>query len=149
MQAASAAPLTRERDMSVEDNKNVVRRFFKALEAGDVGQAERLTTDDLTFWVAPTAISSGSYSKEKWLQAISTALGDLAAPMTLQLGDLTAEDDRVSVTMVGNMRLKNGKVYNGHYHSLFWLRDGKISAAKEYIDTYHFGEVFGFPSATA
>jgi ketosteroid isomerase-like protein len=65
------------------------------------------------------------------------------------LGDFTAEDDRVSVTTVGNVPFKSGKVYNSHYHFLFFLRHGEISAVKEYLDTYHSGEIFGFPSATA
>jgi ketosteroid isomerase-like protein len=135
--------------MSGEDNKNVVRSFVRALEAGDLEQVGHLTTDDFTFWVAPTTISSGTYTKKKWLQLMSEVLGDLAGPMTLQLGDLTAEDDRVSLTMVGNIPFKSGKVYNSHYHNLFFLRDGKVSAVKEYLDTYHAGEIFGFPSATA
>jgi ketosteroid isomerase-like protein len=82
--------------MSGEDNKNVVRRFFKALEAGDLEQADHLTTDDFTFWVTPTTIRTGTYTKDK----------------------------------------------------LLWLRHGKISAVKEYLDTYHVGEIFGFPNST-
>ena len=133
--------------MSIEDNKNVVRSFFKAFEDGDLGRLDNLTTDDFTFWVAPTSIASGLYTKEQWLQRISEVLEDLAGPMTLELGDLTAEDDRVSVTTLGNLPFKNGKVFNSHYHILFWLRDGKVSAAKEYLDTYQVGEVFGIPNA--
>jgi uncharacterized protein len=132
-----------------EDNKNVVRSFFKALEAGDIEQIGHLTTDDFTFWIAPTTIASGTYTKETFLKLISETFDNLAGPTTLQLGDLTAEDDRVSVTMVGNMPLKSGKVYNNHYHLLFFLRDGKVSAVKEYSDTYHVGEIFGVPDATA
>lgn len=135
--------------MSGEATKDVVRRFVKALEAMDLEQLGLITTDDLTFWVAPTSIASGTYTKEDWLQLMSGVLGDLAGPITLQLGDLTAEDDRVSLTMVGNILLKSGKIYHNHYHFLFFLREGKISAVKEYSDTYHAGEIFGFPSATA
>lgn len=135
--------------MSGEDNKNVVRSFFKAFEAEDLEQVDRLTTDDFTFWVGPTTIGSGTYAKETFLKMMTEMLGESGGPMTLQLGDLTAEDDRVSVTMVGNIPYKNGKVYKGHYHNLFFLRDGKVSAVKEYPDTYHFGEIFGFPNATA
>jgi ketosteroid isomerase-like protein len=135
--------------MSGEVNKNVVRSYFKALEAGDLKQMGHLTTDDFTFWVAPTTIASGTYTKEKWLQLVSDTFDNLAKPMTHQLGDLTAEDDRVSVTTVGNIPFKSGKVYRSHYHLLFFLRDGKISAVKEYLDTYHVGEIFGFPNGAA
>lgn len=133
--------------MSREDNKNVVRSFFAALEAGDLERADDLTTDDFTSWITPTTIRSGTYPKKEFLQAVSEIRGDLAGPMTLQLGDLTAEDDRVSVTIIGNLPFKSGKVFSSHYHNLLWLRDGKISALKEYLDTYHVGETFGFPHA--
>jgi uncharacterized protein len=149
LRGAPAALLTLERDMSGDDNKNVVRSYFKALEAGDLEQVDHLTTDDFTFWVTPTTISSGTYTKEKWLKLVSYTFDNLAGPMTQQLGDFTAEDDRVSVTTVGNIPFKNGKVYKSHYHLLFFLRDGKISAVKEYLDTYHVGEIFGFPNASA
>jgi ketosteroid isomerase-like protein len=144
---ASTFP-TLERDMSGEDNKSLVKSFVKAMVTEDLEQLGRLTTDDFTFWVAPTTIASGTYTKDNFLQLMSEVFGNLARPMTLQLGDITAEDDRVSLTMVGNILYKNGKVYNGNYHNLFFLRDGKISAVKEYPDTYHVGEIFGFPNAT-
>jgi ketosteroid isomerase-like protein len=134
--------------MSIEDNKNVIRSFVKAFAAGDLEQVGNLLTEDFTFWLAPTSIASGTYAKEKWLQLMSDVLGDLAGPMTLKSGDLTAEDDRVSLTMEGNLPFKSGKVYQGQYHNLFFLRDGKISAMKEYADTYHLGEIFGFPGTT-
>ena len=134
--------------MSTESNKNIVRSFIKAIVSGDLDRLALTTTDDATFWVSPTTTGSGTRNKEEYLQLISGITGELAKPMTLEMGDFTAEDDRVSLTMVGSMHLKNGKVYNGHYHYLFFLRDGKISAVKEYLDTYHAGEIFGFPDAT-
>lgn len=132
--------------MKVQENKNIVRSFFKALETGDLEQADRLTTDDFSFWITPTTIRSGTYGKEQFLQAVAEVRGELAGPMTLKLCELTAEDDRVSVTIEGYLPLKSGKVFQSHYHNLACIRDGKIYAMKEYLDTYHVGEIFGFPS---
>jgi uncharacterized protein len=137
----------KERNMNGEDNKNILRAFFKAFAAENLEMIDRLTSNDFTFWAAPTTIGSGTYTKEAFLKLISDTFDNLAGQMTLQLGDFTEEDDRVSVTMVGNMPLKNGKVYNNHYHFLFFVRDGKISKMKEYSDTFHVGEIFGFPGA--
>ena len=131
--------------MSTEDNKNIVRSFIKDWVAADFDRLALAIADDATFWVSPTTVGSGTRTKEEWLQLMSFMLGDLAKPMTLETGDFTCEDDRVSVTAVGSMHLKNGKVYNGTYHMLFFVRDGKISALKEYLDTYHAGVIFGFP----
>jgi ketosteroid isomerase-like protein len=133
--------------MSIENNKNVVKSLLNAFAAGDLDRLEPLLTDDFTFWLAPTTIFSGIYSREKWLQSMSATFDN--GPLKLQFGDFTAEDDRVSLTMEGHQPQKNGKVYANHYHFLFFLRDGKISAIKEYSDTYHVGEIFGFPNATA
>ena len=30
-----------------------------------------------------------------------------------------------------------GREYHNHYHDLFEIRDGKIHAAREYLDTAH------------
>lgn len=135
--------------MSTETNKNVVRSFINGIATGDLNRLALTTTDDASFWVSPTTVGSGTRTRDEWLQSMSDMFSGLAKPMTLEMGDFTAEDDRVSLTLVGGMHLKNGKVYNGHWHMLFFLRDGKISAMKEYLDTYHAGEIFGFPDTTA
>lgn len=132
--------------MTLEENKNIVRKFIKALETGDLAQIEALITDDFKFWLTPTTVSSGTFDKKEWLQLISNIFDEISAPITLHLGEFTAEENRVSVIATGIQPLKSGKVYNNHYHLLFHLMNGKISAAKEYSDTYHFGEIFGFPS---
>ena len=134
--------------MSAEAKKNVVRNFIRAWEAGDVNRLTLATTDDATFWVSPTTIGSGTRTRDEWLQSISGMFSNLSKPMSLQMGDFTAEDDRVSLTLTGSLHLNNGKVYNGNWHMLFFLRDGKISALKEYLDTYHAGQIFGFPDTT-
>jgi len=76
--------------------------------------------------------------------AISTALGDLgctddAAVRRLDRRGRSREcnDGREYAAQERQVLTVTITVSSG-------LRDGKISAAKEYIDTYHFGEVFAF-----
>jgi ketosteroid isomerase-like protein len=33
--------------------------------------------------------------------------------------------------------MRNGRVYEQEYHMLMTIRDGKISAVREYLDTQH------------
>ena len=63
--------------MSTQDNKNVVRSLIKAIEAGDLNKMGLITTDNATFWVSPTTISSGSHTKQEWLQMMSGAFSEL------------------------------------------------------------------------
>jgi len=37
--------------------------------------------------------------------------------------------------------ISNGKLYNNRYHFLIEIRDGKIQAVREYLDTMHANEV--------
>ena|GEM_PF-3098474 len=55
---------------------------------------------------------------------------------------LTAEGDRVAVEAESYGETASGKIYNNLYHFLFEVRDGKIQAVREYLDTLHTKDVF-------
>ena len=59
-----------------------------------------------------------------------------------ELGEMTAEGDRVAAEVECHATLVNGRAYNNHYHMLFVVRDGLISRVKEYNDTLHAHETF-------
>ena len=54
---------------------------------------------------------------------------------------LTAEGDRVAVEAESYGETASGKIYNNRYHFLIEVRDGKIQAGREYLDTIHAKEV--------
>ena len=58
---------------------------------------------------------------------------------------LIAEGDRVAAETESYAELKNGRVYNNHYHFVFEVRDGKIHSVKEYLDTEHTRAIFLAP----
>jgi hypothetical protein len=53
----------------------------------------------------------------------------------------TAEGERVAVEAESYARMSNGKIYQNKYHFLFTVRNGKIQAVKEYLDTMHANDV--------
>ena len=53
-----------------------------------------------------------------------------------------AEGDRVAIEADAHGKLTNGKVYRNQLHLLVELRDGKITAVREYFDTMHTCELF-------
>lgn len=131
--------------MGIQENKKAVIDVIDTLQAADIEGFKALTTDDFTWWIAPTSINSGMRNKEEWVALMHQFFDDAAGPFLLKLFDVTAEEDRVSVTAKGHFERKNGSIYHSDYHFLFFVRDGKVSAVKDYTDTYHTGLVFGFP----
>lgn len=65
-----------------------------------------------------------------------------STPIRLTPHAFTAEGDRVAVETESYAEVKNGRVYNNHYHFLVIVRDGKIAQVKEYLDTSHTYDTF-------
>jgi hypothetical protein len=54
---------------------------------------------------------------------------------------VTAEGDRVAAEMKADGASALGKEYHNEYHDLLEVRDGKMEAGGEYLDTAHAQEV--------
>lgn len=59
----------------------------------------------------------------------------------LTVTGVTAEGDRVAVEMDAEGVAAIGGEYHNHYHDLLEIRDGKIVAGREYLDTAHTTDV--------
>ena len=53
------------------------------------------------------------------------------------------DGDKVAVEAESFMKLRNGRVYNNHYHFAIEMKDGQMLKIKEYMDTHHAYTVFG------
>jgi ketosteroid isomerase-like protein len=130
--------------MSVEKNKNIVLSFFEYFSAGEVDAVLALMADSATWWIAgmPDKFAlAGTKTKtqvDELLQGLGTAM-----PKGLRLTSkgLTAEGNRVAAEAESYGETTTGKIYNNLYHFLFEVRDGKIQAVREYLDTMHADEV--------
>lgn len=131
--------------MSLAENKKVVAEFFDAIAAGDTQRMDQMMTEDATWWVAPSTIFSGLHQKRDFLAIVPQLFAQAAGPLTFEFFDMTAEDDRVSLTAKGNLLMKSGKTYQSDYHFLLRLREGKIAGGKEYLNSAHVNDIFGHP----
>lgn len=131
--------------MSSKANKELVLEFFDAIAHGDTQRMDTLMTSDATWWVAPSTIFSGLHPKMAFLAIVPQLFALAAGPLTFRFDELTAEDDRVSLTAKGNMLMKSGKIYQSDYHFLLRVRDGKIAGGKEYLNSAHVNDIFGAP----
>ncbi len=126
--------------MSLEQNKELTRRFFDCFSTNDVAAALNLLSDDATWWIAgrPEQLpAAGNYSKEKIARLFQTMAAQLPDGLKMTIKGLTAEGDKVALEAESLGRLQNGRVYNQQYHFLVTIRDEKICAVREYLDTQH------------
>jgi uncharacterized protein len=130
--------------MSAEVNKNVVLSFFKDFSAGKVEAALALMADSATWWVAGKPdrfVLAGTKTKTQFVELLKGLGAAMPKGLRLTPKGLTAEGDRVAVEAESYGETASGKIYNNLYHFLFEVRDGKIQAVREYLDTLHAKEV--------
>jgi ketosteroid isomerase-like protein len=134
--------------MSVEANKAVVRRYFKAIEEADYDAIEALLADQVRFWLPPSVPDGVEFAgrREVMRNIVESIAGlyDTRVGLRPEIQHLTAEDDRVAAELVIRGRSKaSGRDYENHYHFLFVIRDGRIAEFHEHLDTlYAFRALF-------
>lgn len=134
MSAATSAPSA---------SKQVVTRFMATFGTGDIDAIMDSMTDDATWWIGGTIPGlSGTHDKASFRGVLSGIAENCSGPIRLTPHAFAAEGDRVAVETESYAELKNGRVYNNHYHFVFILRDGKVAQVKEYLDTMHTYDTF-------
>ena len=122
---------------ATEDNKQLIQTIFEGLARGDA----RLFLDSLdeaAVWrMIGTTAWSGVYAGKAAIRR------DLLTPLMAQFADrylntadaIIAEGDTVVVECRGKVTTKTGKRYDNTYCWVLRMRDGKIAALTEYMDT--------------
>ncbi len=118
-------------------NKQVVTDFFKHFSAGDIDPAFAMVSDDATWWVPGDLPFSGTKSKAEYLQVVGAIQTGFPDGLELKLTSMIAEGDTVAAEVASNGDHANGRKYTNKYHFLITIKDGKIIAVKEYMDTLH------------
>lgn len=121
--------------MSVEQNKQIVRRFFQHTSEGDIQKAFELLAPDATWWFPSDQPEGITMTKEQMAGTTDTFMKLFKQKPTFTMVSLTAEDDRVSMEQIGRDGLTHGgNTYNNNYHMFFRLEDGLICEIKEYMN---------------
>jgi len=120
-----------EKSIMTRSNRQLVEEFFKAIASGDVPDA--LITPDMTFW----SVNSGMSDKARFLGGIKI-LASIFEKGTLAyfIDSITAEEDRLVAEIRSQGTLINGEPLANTHVFLFQLRDGRIAAAREYMNQF-------------
>ena len=134
--------------MTIERNKQIAADLFSRFSAGDISGVLALMTDDVT-WLIPgkpeLSRAAGVYDKARIGRLFQRMLDQLENGLKMTVTGSVAEGDRVAVEVESSGDLRNGRQYRQQYHVLIELRDGRISAVREYLDTQHAYEVWMKP----
>jgi uncharacterized protein len=132
--------------MSLAANKQLVRDFLDHYAQGRYDAALAMLAPDSRWWLPghPQEFpAAGWVDKAAVERRLASNLKLLPHGLDIIIGDMTAEEDRVAVEAESKAKLVNGTLYHNRYHFLFVLRDGRIQAVKEYLDTLHVANALG------
>jgi uncharacterized protein len=130
--------------MGAQESKKFVLSFIEHLSAGDVDAVMAAFTDDVTWWLPGSLPVSGTFTGK---QAILEDFFGKAFPffepgsLAISVQSAIAEENAVAVEWVVKARTAKGRTYENYYHVRFDLRDGKIHAVREYVDSLYAKEV--------
>ena len=125
---------------TLEANRDLVRRYFHALNTEGLGRALQYLTQDATWWVPGNWELSGSYTRAQLEAAIDQLPYD-GFPQA-EVASMIAEGDRVSAEVRMRGRLKDGRTFDFWIHFLFVIAGDKIRSVKEYVDSQYTRQLF-------
>ena len=127
--------------MGIEENKALVREYFRRMQAGEATVAD-LMTDDVTWWVPQSSEFGGTHRGKASVLALMGKGVDLyQLPLTVVVEEMVAERDQVCVQLAIEAKTAAGLPYRNDYHFAFRVRDGRIAAVREYVDTKYASEL--------
>ena len=130
--------------MGVAENKKVVLGFVEALSSGNIEAAKAALADDATWWIPGSLPVSGTHRGKKAI--FEDFLGQAQAffqpnSISIQVRNAIGEGDMVAVEWVARGKSAKGRTYENYYHLMFELKNGKIQAIREYVNTLYAKEV--------
>jgi len=122
-------------DSTSESNKAIVKRFFEALNRGDVAAiVDSYAVDGCVQTMGNTMIS-GVFSRDQIAASAGGIFDVFPEGLMFKALDMVAEGNKVAVEAISEGKHISGVVYRNEYHFLFEFRDGKLLRLKEYMDT--------------
>jgi len=126
--------------MTLDANKKLAREFFACFDTNNVAGALDMMTEDATWWIIgrrELLSTAGDHTKEEIARIFHIMAERLKNGLKMTVKNIIGEGDQIAIEMESYGELQNGRIYNNQYHVLMTMRDGKVAAVREYIDTQH------------
>ncbi len=128
------------------DAERTVLAFFGALGGEDWAATRELMTEDIVWTVMARGVpGAGEHHGPDAIFAFIKpvrALFEAGSP-TIALRSIVSSDSTVVMETHGGGRLKDGRVYDNNYVMSLDVRDGRVAALREYMDSYYVNQLLG------
>jgi ketosteroid isomerase-like protein len=123
------------------DAKAVLRRYVSALEAGDECTVRELFAENATWTLAAGKLPiSGTWEGRDAIlnEFLATALSYYEpGSVSLDITGMIAEGDHVVLQWTSRANTRTGRRYKNDCIGVFTVRDGRIQAVREYMETLY------------
>ena len=127
------------------DGKSVLRRYVAAVQAGDAEAIRAMFAEDATWTVRAGRLPiSGTWTGRDAIldEFLAAAMAHYEpGSVRLEITGMIAEGDQVVLQWTSRARTRQGRPYENGCIGVFTLREGRIQAVREYMDTLYAGEV--------
>jgi uncharacterized protein len=127
--------------MSTSTNsKAAVGRYIGAVESGDERRIRECFTEDASWQLRGELPISGNWEGLDAIvdEFLATAMRYYSpGSVCLEVTGLVAEGDQVVMEWTSRARNRRGEPYENFCIGVFTVRDGKIHAVREYMDTLY------------
>lgn len=124
--------------MSTGQNKKIAVGLLEDLSKGNINGVLNAMSESATWWVAGNLPELSGTKSKKEIAELFGNLGSLFPKgLTVTVDSTIAEGDRVAIEAHSYGEAATGRLYQNKYHWLIEVRDGKVQAVKEYMDTLH------------
>jgi uncharacterized protein len=129
------------------DNERTVLEFFRILSTGDIEAIRQTLHDEVTWEPQVKDIpGAGTYRGKKGVcdEFLAPVRGMFAPgdPKTT-VKSIVSKGPLVMCESEGLGKLQDGRTYHNRYAWAVEVRDGKIFAIREYMDSYYVAKLFG------
>ena len=124
--------------MTIDQNRAAAKKLVEGLGTNGSPDAFDLIHENAVWTVMTDPATfpvSGDMSKTEFVEHMKRFHASLPSGIHIAVTSVIADEAHASVEATSNALLANGKSLNQVYHFAFDLEDGKIVAAREYIDT--------------
>jgi ketosteroid isomerase-like protein len=133
-------------------NKQLLERYVAALRAGDPGALRAFFAADASWTLQAGQLPmAGTWEgREQIIDGFFATAMSQYEPESVQLEvtAMIAEHDHVVVQWTSRASTRDGRPYENGCIGVFTIRDGRIAAVREYMDTLRLGDVFATSTAS-